>query len=270
MKIVILGSTGMLGNAVGKYFVSEYGEDSVYLSYRNKDVAYGNSFEFDAVKSVKNGEFDIPECDYLINAVGVIKPFMSQSPSEAIMINSVFPHALSKWCNASGVKMIHITTDCVFSGAKGNYSENDLHDALDNYGKSKSIGEPTDCMVIRTSIIGEEIHKKASLVEWIKAQAGKTAKGFTNHLWNGVTTSQYANVCDQIIKKGLYAPSLYHVFSNIVTKEELLRMVNEKFNLGISIEPVAANESVDRTLTTVKDLNGKLDIPSLQSQISNL
>lgn len=270
MKIVVLGSTGMLGNAVGKYFVSVYGQDNVYLSYRTKDVAYGNAFEFDAVKSVLTGKFDIPECDYLINAVGVIKPFMAHNPSEAIMINSVFPHVLSKWCNAVGAKMLHITTDCVFSGAKGKYSESDLHDALDNYGKSKSLGEPTDCMVIRTSIIGEEIHKRASLIEWIKSQAGKTAKGFTNHLWNGVTTLQYANICHQIINKGLYHPSLYHVFSNVVTKAELLNMVNEKFNLGISIEPVEANESVDRTLTTVKDLNGILDIPSLQIQISNL
>lgn len=263
MKIVILGSTGMLGNAVGRHFIDVYGEDSVYLSYRNPAVAYGkNRFEYLPTLSPDR----IPDCDYLINCLGVIKPFIDKNPQHSIFINSYLPWYLAHL----GYKVIHITTDCVFSGKNGNYTEDSIHDCYDFYGKTKSLGEPNTCMVVRTSIIGEEIHNNASLIEWAKSQKGKTVNGFTNHLWNGVTTNQYARICQQIIEGNLYQKGLFHVFSNKIDKYSLLGEINKRFNLGLTINKTEASEAIDRTLSTVKDLQSKIVIPTIQEQIDML
>jgi dTDP-4-dehydrorhamnose reductase/intein/homing endonuclease len=162
--------------------------------------------------------------------------------------------------------------NCVFSGKEGKYTEESQHDALDDYGKSKSLGEHCQKfgMLIRTSIIGEEIHKNASLIEWIKSQKGKEINGFTNHLWNGITTKQYAKICSQIIDENLYEKGLFHVFSDVVNKLELASFVNEKFDLGITIKPFETENPCDRTMSTVKDLNSKLTIPTIKEQIENL
>jgi len=268
MKIIILGSTGMLGNAVGKYFLQKYGDDAIYLSYRNKDLAYGkNNFYFDPLKNDFNS---IPNCDYMINCIGVIKPFMQNHSINSIKINSIFPRMLANHCTKNNIKLIHITTDCVFSGKKGSYTERDLHDCLDDYGKTKSLGEPNNCMVIRTSIIGEEIHKNASLISWVKSQAGKQVNGFSNHFWNGITTKQYAKICDKIIQENLYKPELFHVFSDTVNKFELLHLINDKFNLDLTINDFKTEKTIDRTLATNKNLNRIIKVPNLNSQIEDL
>lgn len=263
--ICVIGSTGMLGSAVGKYLISKYGEDNIVLTYRNEVVSYGkNKVYFNPLIQSLD---DLPEAEYYVNCIGVIKPFMMGNLRDSIYINSIFPRDLSDWCNRKNSKLIQITTDCVFSGRDGKYTEKSTHDALDEYGKSKSLGEPSNCMVIRTSIIGEEIHKKASLVEWAKSQKGKSVNGFTNHLWNGITTEQYGKIIGEIIDKDLYKPELYHVFSNSITKFELLKLLNNKFKLDLTITPVQAEVFCDRTLSTIKDLNNKLNIPDLESQI---
>lgn len=269
MKIIILGSTGMLGNAVGKYFLNQFGEDTVFLSYRNEKISYGkNKFLFNA----QSGNlWSIPKCDYIINCIGVIKPFINKNPVASVQINSVFPRILAEHCSQINTKLIHITTDCVFSGEAGFYTEELSHDCLDSYGKTKSLGEPDSCMVLRTSIIGEELHKNASLISWMKAQKGKEVNGFTNHFWNGITTKQYAKVCTKIIKEGLYEKDLFHIYSpHIVSKQTLLEMINKKFDLQIKVIPTMANPAIDRTLKSVKSLNSKLDIPSLTTQIMEM
>lgn len=269
MKIAILGSTGMLGNAVGNHFLRSYGEDDVFLSYRDGRIAYGKRrFAFDPLTQPLE---TIPKCDALINCIGVTKPFMKLSAANAIKINSLLPWQLAEYCQANGMKMFHITTDCVFSGKDGNYTENSLHDALDDYGKSKSLGEPDGCMVIRTSIIGEEIHHNAHLISWVKSQAGKEANGFTNHLWNGVTTNQYAKIVDAILRNDWHQNGLFHVFSSTsVNKYELVKIISDRFQLGVRVKPFEANPPCDRTLATVKDLCGKLDVPGVQRQIQEL
>lgn len=268
MKIVVLGSTGMLGSALGSYLLKEYDEQNVYLSYRNEDVAYGlNRFYFDpltdSLEAITGG-------DYIINCIGIIKPFIKPDLITSIKVNSVFPRELSNYCQEKGYKLIHITTDCVFSGKDGNYDENEPHDCLDDYGKTKSLGEPDNCMVIRTSIIGEEIHKKASLVEWVKSQKGKNINGFTNHLWNGITTKEYARVCHKIISNNWFENDLFHVFSNIVSKYELLHLISDRFNLDLTINEFEAPSSINRTLSTCKELNDKLYIPPISEQIQRI
>ena len=125
-------------------------------------------------------------------------------------------------------------------------------------------------MVIRTSIIGEEIHNNASLIEWAKSQKGKQVNGFTNHRWNGVTTYQYAAICEQIIANNLYENGTHHVFSNAMTKDHMLDCFNERFKLGLTINRVDAKEKCDRTMSTVKPLCAKLAIEPLEDQIMHL
>lgn len=266
MKLLILGSTGMLGNAVASYFLSNPAY-SVTTTYRTEAVKFpGNSIRFDAMKDSLE---DLPvDFDYAINCIGIIKPFMAQDEVASIEINSVFPWKLARWCEKHSIKLIHITTDCVFSGRDGKYTETSLHDALDDYGKSKSLGEcASEAMVIRTSIIGEEIHKNASLIAWAKSQKGKTVGGFSTHLWNGITTKQYAIVCDKIMQNDLYAKGLYHVFAkDDVTKYQMMQYFNEKFNLGLTIEEKTP-APVDRTLRTEKDLCAKLEVPTVWEMI---
>jgi len=268
-KILILGSTGMLGNAVAKYFMGNSGYE-VTTTYRNASVAFGeHTVQFDALSDSLEQLPD--DCDYVINCIGVIKPFMAEDPLAAIKINSVFPWELAAWCNSRGSRLIQITTDCVFSGKKGKYVESDLHDALDSYGKTKSLGEcASEAMVLRTSIIGEEIHKNASLVAWAKSQSGKTVNGFSTHLWNGITTKEYARICDKIISNGWYERGLFHVFArDDVSKLQMMAYFNEKFDLGLTIVE-GKPEPVDRTLRTEKELCVKLEIPTVEQMIREM
>jgi dTDP-4-dehydrorhamnose reductase len=275
MKILVLGGTGMLGSAVGKHFLST--KYDVKLTYRNDKVIYGDKnlwlrFAADNYSATSLVTL-LSDFDYVINCIGTIKPFMASDPISARRINAIFPWELAKACSPNNTKLLHITTDCVFSGKDGKYVEASLHDALDDYGKSKSLGEPiSDCMVIRTSIIGEEIHKNASLIAWAKTQKGKEVKGFTHHLWNGITTNWYAKICHRIITENMYEKGLFHVYaSDDVNKFEMMNYFNEKYDLGMLIQAVDnITPPTDRTLRSSKILNKRLNIPSVQKMISEI
>jgi len=268
-RLLILGGTGLLGSAVTKYFMNNDKFDIV-STCRNKSVGVDeNALMYDALAD----SLDILpiDFDYVINCIGVIKPFMAQDPIAAIKLNALLPWQVAQWCNKNDMKLIHITSDCAFSGRAGKYVEEDLHDALDAYGKSKSLGEcMTEAMVLRTSIIGEEAHKNASLIEWAKSQKGKTVGGYTTHLWNGVTTKEYASICEKIILSDLYEKGLFHVFAkDDVSKYQMLEYFDEKFDLDLDIKEEAP-ESIDRTLRTSKELNEKLGVPTVRQMIMEL
>ncbi|GHV04857.1 NAD(P)-dependent oxidoreductase [Clostridia bacterium] len=257
MRILILGSTGMLGNAVTRYFTPRY------------DITATTRTTFDALR-------DAPEIlpsgfDYVINCIGVIKPFMTRDPAGAIVVNALFPWKLADWCEQNSSRLIHITTDCVYSGKKGKYIETDAHDALDAYGKTKSLGECIDrAMVLRTSIIGEELHSGVSLLAWTKKQSGKTVGGYVNHLWNGVTTDTYAQICDAIIKRGLYEKGLFHIHAaDDVSKRDMLELFDRRFNLNLTIRDETP-EPIDRTLRTEQKLCTELNIPTVGEMIDAL
>lgn len=268
-RLLVLGASGMLGHAVDGYFQSQK-DYAVTSTYRNAVFLAGaGSIQFDALSS----RFEAlgTGYDYVLNCVGIVKPFMAEDPVAAVRINSLFPWELARWCNARGMRLIHITTDCVYSGLKGKYVESDPHDALDDYGKSKSLGEcVTEAMVLRTSIIGEEIHKHASLVAWAKSQKGKTVGGFATHLWNGLSTREYAVICGKIIKNGWYEAGLYHVFAaDDVSKLAMMRLFNKKYSLGLTVEEKNP-PPVDRTLRSEKALCGKLDVPTVAAMIEGM
>lgn len=266
-KVIILGSTGMLGNEVLMHFLKVDGLD-VNSSVRDGRFKINCNFFFDpTVDNVAS----LPFADFYINAIGIIKPHMLKDLKTSIYINSIFPRELADECEKRDSKLIHITTDCVYSGKDGNYNEYSLHDALDEYGKSKSLGEPENCMVLRTSIIGPEMRNKVSLISWVQDQVGKEINGFTNHLWNGITTLQYAKICEKIINEDLYSNGLYHIHSpNTVNKFELVTIIDYKYKVGARIIPVEAPTAVDRTMSTEKDLCEKLNIPEIMFQIMQL
>jgi dTDP-4-dehydrorhamnose reductase len=270
IKLLIFGATGMLGSAAAKHFLA-LGDFETVLTARDENNFFpgAKTVLFDAAKP----DFDaLPVADYIINCIGIIKPFMAKNLIAARYVNAVFPWQLATWAKSKDAKLFHITTDCVFSGRKGRYDENDLHDALDDYGKSKSLGEPaSECMVIRTSIIGEEVRNNASLVEWAKSQKGRKVGGYINHFWNGITTNWYAKICEKIIRGGLWEAGLFHAHaSDIVSKYQMMQYFDKRFGLGLKINPTMAKESCDRSLASIKGLCAELEIPSVGKMIEDM
>jgi len=278
MRVAILGHDGMLGHMVEKYLqpyfldVHGFGREALNLIPRQIDPM-GTK-----LSTVLGFEYD-----YVINCIGAIKPTFdaADEPTIPIYVNAIFPHQLARWGELAGCKkhvdgkrrskIIHITTDCVYDGLDaGQYTESSAHNARDLYGKSKSLGEPTNCMVLRTSIIGPEKKTKKSLLEWVRSQDGKEINGFTNHLWNGVTTLQLAKSIRKIIEDDLYEDGTFHIHSNEVNKFELVSMIIEALSIDVTVNKFEAPVAVDRTLDTEKGLNYKLEIPPLKEQIEEL
>ena len=264
MKIFVICSKVMLGKYVYTYLKQIF--ETKEINRDILDCSKINEYELEQ----KFLELNIKENDVVINCVGTIKPMVDKlGDLNAILVNSVFPHILANVCEKLNVKLIHPTTDCVYLGNKGNYTEKDVHDIQDVYGRSKSLGEPKNCMVIRTSIIGEETDSKRSLVEWIKSQQNKEANGFNNHLWNGITCLEWAKFVTYIIETNSFWVGTKHIFSpNIVNKYELLNLVNEIYNLNINVNEISANEPIDRTLNSI--YSTKYEIPNLKVQIEEM
>jgi dTDP-4-dehydrorhamnose reductase len=236
MKILVLGAEGMLGNYVYKYLKSK--GLNVAPSVRPTATVMGiDALDSHAwlLKSLFHG-YELETGDVVINCIGVINKLVEKVGIEnTIIINSLFPHTLDSICNSNGLHLLQISSDCVFSGLNGNYSESDPHDATDIYGKTKSLGEPANSTVIRTSIIGEEKVNKRSLLEWVKSNAGKEIDGYVNHRWNGVTCLRLAQVIGEIIEKDLYWEGVKHIYGDTVTKALLCCMISDIYGLDISI-----------------------------------
>jgi len=165
-----------------------------------------------------------------------------------------------------GTKYIHIATDCVFSGKDGNYSEASEHDAEDIYGITKSLGEDESMCIIRTSIIGEEIRNKNSLIEWVIKQKGKTIDGYENVFWNGVTCLQLAKIIKQVIEQELLWEGIRHISSpDIVSKCQLCKYINDIYDLGITILSVDFPKKY-MTIGSQYD-NTAFTIPTIKDQI---
>lgn len=261
MKVAVLGARGMLG----RYVVQ-------HLRERKYSVLGLNRGHIDAtVVDNANIDFYLQAADVVVNCAGVIKPRISSTgPTNTLLINSVFPHVLADYCEAYDKRLIHITTDCVFSGAKGKYKENDFHDAADLYGRSKSLGEPENCTTIRTSIIGEEKENQRSLIEWIKSQKGKPCNGFSTHWWNGITCLQYAKVIEKMIELNMFWEGVRHIHSPVdINKFYLLECINKIYDLGITVHELQPPEC-DRTLRSDFSEVIDLGIPEIPVQIQEL
>lgn len=288
-RVAIIAPTGMLGSMVYNVLKDEF---KLTLIYRNKgnlnslNKTYGGVKRHNLLKvdlseifekyKISKGTEDFVKKDKLfnlkvdavINCAGIIKPHANTNPGLTLFINGAFPHILS---SVYKTKLIQITTDCVFSGLKGApYDERSPYTPTDLYGLSKSLGEPMrESLVLRTSIIGPEICNYSSLISWFEKQ--KEVNGFINHYWNGVTTRQFASIVKVIISNREKYPKqgLFHVFSNSVTKYELLLLLRDRYNPKCVVKPFKATK-IDRRLSTVFKLNDKLGILSLEKQIHDL
>ncbi len=249
----------MLGYAVTEYFTS-----------RGYDVNSISRNEFDIARDpFSKLEHLILESDIVINCAGVIKPQIAKNTIEDVLkVNSIFPRNLATFCKQMNIKCFHITTDCVYTGAKGEYTEEDVFDADDVYGLTKNAGEPLNCMTLRTSIIGEERGQSRSLIEWAKSQQGKNVNGFVNHYWNGVTTVHLAEVIEKILDNDIYTEGIFHLHSpNSVSKKELLEQLDEVYELHLTIQPAEAPQFCDRTLSSIYSMSQHLCTKTILMQL---
>ncbi|MFN8390000.1 MAG: sugar nucleotide-binding protein [Bdellovibrionota bacterium] len=262
MRVAIIGSRGMLGYAVSRYFVRQ-SADLIPISRQQFDIA---ADPFEKLLPIIEG------ADAVINCAGVIKPRIAAMTVEDVLkVNAIFPRNLAKHCSKEQTPCIHVTTDCVYSGKKGAYSENDFFDADDLYGMSKNAGESTECMVLRTSIIGEEAGQSRSLLEWARSQKGKAVNGFTNHHWNGLTTVALAEVVEKILNEKLYRPGLFHIHSpNTVDKFQLLTQISDAYDLELQITPTAAGVACDRSLSSIHSLSSEVATKTIAEQLAEM
>lgn len=192
--------------------------------------------------------------DVVINAAGIIKQLpSSKNVVDTLTINSIFPHKLAELSEEFHFRLICISTDCVFSGNKGNYTEDDQPDALDLYGQSKHFGEviAENCLTIRTSIIGPELSTSHSLLEWFLSNRGGAVKGYTNAIFSGFPTVVFADILKNLIVNRPELHGLYHVSSDPVNKFDLLNMINRSFGADVKIEP-DLEYAIDRSLDSRK------------------
>jgi dTDP-4-dehydrorhamnose reductase len=257
MKILVLGGDGMLGHQLMKHFSSTGHE--VRVTLRQGLSAYREFGLFRAENAYAETDVRSSEAvaevfaqwrpEAVVNAVGIVK----QRPTAkelipSIEINALFPHKLAELCKASGTRMIHVSTDCVFSGGKGNYREDDPSDAEDLYGKTKYLGEvhESHCVTLRTSMIGRELSRKQGLLEWFLSQRGRV-QGFKNALFSGFTTLELSRIIDKILTEHPGKGGLYHVSSDPISKFDLLTLIKRKMGLRIEIIP-AEEPRLDRSL----------------------
>ncbi|MBI4281711.1 sugar nucleotide-binding protein [Candidatus Uhrbacteria bacterium] len=260
MRILVLGSTGMLGHTMVKMLSHERGWEIVGTQARDAKVSGFFRVEdgVDALSTVGN------DFDYVINCIMAapwhIDPQASESVRRAIEVNALFPHVLARYTSSRKTRLIHISTDGVFSGKGGAYDENAPADTLDVYGRTKWLGEvhAPHVLTIRASLVGRSPLKKEGLLEWFLSQEdGSTVNGFTNHIWNGVTTLQFIELCRRIIREDHFdtlrnESSLFHFAPNTpVTKCQLLEMFKTTFKKNITIHPIDdPRGAVHRILTT--------------------
>lgn len=272
-KILILGASGMLGHMVAKFFLKRP-EYSVTCSYRGTKPEFipdGQAVFFNAMDD-DDFILNLHPYDYIINCIGLIRQRCDTPLEDFMKVNAGLPLRLIMHCAAKKQKLIHITTDCVYSGKNRNnfYLESTPHDPDDDYGLSKSKGEMAGCMRLRTSIIGPELSNGLSLFEFVRKTDQNPIKGFINHQWNGITTLQFAKVCHKIIRDDLWVDDLRHVFSLPMSKYQLVSTINKVFNLKKNIVEFEAPESIDRILRSQFMFCHEMRIPHIEDQIEDL
>lgn len=287
-KVLILGVTGMLGSMVYKMLNDEF---DLVITYRNTDKLNILYKKYGKAKGTKSIEFSAYSCmndyiedknlylihffkkvgkvDAVLNCMGAIKQSVDKYPKQAFFVNAILPHLLGHYYKH---KLIHISTDCVFSGcAKKPYTETSIPDPIDLYGISKLAGEPSETsLVLRMSFIGPELEGHQSLFNWFLSQKNRV-QGYVNHFWNGLTTKEVAKVLFKIIKDRKEFPEsgIHHIFSSDISKYELLFLLKKKYNLPTEIDCVNGGY-VNRRLRSKFRLNKLLNLPSITDMINEL
>jgi dTDP-4-dehydrorhamnose reductase len=254
-RVLLLGNNGMLGHAVEQILSADKNIELVSTSRSGLNATH----QFDAIKQNIEDILKRTNPDYVINCIGKIKPRINESimssVREAVQINAELPLRMSAALADTPVRIIQIATDCVYSGLKGGYVETDKHDPNDVYGKTKSLGEVKDgnFLNLRVSIIGPEIGRSTSLLEWFLNQPSNAVlKGYANHFWNGVSNYHFAKVALGVITQPDFEAGSFHLLpSDKVSKFELLQLFREIYSRhDIEIEEVFPDTIINRTLHT--------------------
>jgi dTDP-4-dehydrorhamnose reductase len=189
----------------------------------------------------------------VVNAVGIVKQRPeSQDAILSIEVNSLLPHRLALDCGAIGARLVHLSTDCVFSGERGGYRESDRPDPVDLYDRSKLLGElsESNCITLRTSMIGLGLYRKTNLVDWFLAQTGRV-NGYRNAIFSGLTTAEISRVIAMLIERHPTASGLYHLSADPISKLELLTKLRDKLAMDVEISPVD-EPRIDRSLDSTR------------------
>jgi dTDP-4-dehydrorhamnose reductase len=261
MKILILGAYGMLGHKLFQMLSQRFETYATCRSIRMDDSwsqilpheRLVSDVQAENVDSVHNAILKVRP-DAVINCIGIIKQLDASKDSiPSIAINALFPHQLAAVCQAEGIRLIHFSTDCVFSGKKGMYTYQDLSDAEDLYGRTKYLGEVggRGCLTIRSSIIGRELGTKHGLVEWFLNQSGGKVKGFRKAIYTGFTTIEMSHIVGKILVEHPDLSGVWQVASSSISKYKLLCLINEKMGLNLQVEP-------DDTFVCDRSLDGRL------------
>jgi len=283
MKVLILGGEGMLGHKVfqvlnGPFetyatFRDAYGLWTKYPMYAQADANHllggVDVMDFQAVvRAVGQVKPDV-----VINCIGIIKQLKEASdPIICLTLNSLLPHRLADLCAAANVRLFHMSTDCVFSGRQGHYTEDDFADADDLYGRSKYLGEVNreGCLTVRTSIFGRDFLKQSALFEWFLSQRGGTVRGYRNAIYTGFPTQVLARIMGDLIEHHPQLSGLYQVASEPISKYDLLVRLRAAMHLDITIEPYD-DPPCDRSLSATKFLNAtNYSIPTWEDMITEV
>ena len=259
MRILILGGDGMLGHQLFQGLGKRHEvrvtlrQTLAHYSALNlfREASVYDEIDVRNLERVRHIMVDFHP-DAVVNVTGIVKQRNEASQRiPSIEINALVPHKLSALCQELGVRIINMSTDCVFSGRSGNYSEHDTPDAEDIYGRSKLLGEVVDApgITLRTSIIGRELSRKTGLLEWFLAQKAPI-KGFRNAIFSGFTTFEMSRIIEHILLHSPARYGLYHVSSAPISKYDLLRLIRDKLGLQIEIvadETFKCDRSLDST-----------------------
>lgn len=261
MKVLVMGSNGMAGHMVARYLSNKYSITTLARSEADLEV---DVQDFTSVKYLLTQQ----PFDFIINCIGVLVEESKKRPDIAIRVNSHFPRFLEKMYLESDTRIIHISTDCVFSGERGGYAEDDIPDPKDIYGSSKAEGELDNHkdITLRTSIIGPEISDhKTGLFNWFLNAENPT--GWDNALWNGITTLELAKVIEQYIENPLASGIHHPVVDDPISKYELLQLINEVYGLGKEIAVGYADNDIDKSLL---DTKGFFTVSDYTTQLEEL
>lgn len=247
-SILVTGAHGMLGHVVCRV---------LSRTHRVTGTCRGSEADYPAIDGVEADHFSLIErvdladprnlaerlpaddIDVVVNCAGLIKQRPeAKNPFAILQANALAPKRLAQWCDARGARLIHVSTDCVFSGRRGGYSEEDAPDPVDLYGLSKVLGEVTAAphLTLRTSIIGPQLVGQEGLFAWFLAQRGQAVRGYARAIFSGLTTPAFAHVLKQIVEASTPMSGLHHVAAVPISKYELLCEIDRRLGLGVAIE----------------------------------
>lgn len=255
MNILVLGGQGMAGFMISSYLSKKYPVSTI--TREQLDIEKG---------------LDLPtDFDYVINCIGLLLDSAKTNPAKTMYVNSYFPRYLEYFYRDTDTRVIHISTDCVFNGIRGNYSEIDIPNEIGVYGLSKALGEINNDkdLTLRVSIIGPEIRphsKRSGLLNWLLTNKETEVNGWVNAYWNGITTLELAKCIDQYIQNPIIS-GIYHPTNEAITKYSLLRKINSKYNLNKIVHETRNEKTINKILVNTK---GFFKVASYDEQLKEL